>query len=54
VKLHGSRSPSRGERITMFLPADKIYLFDLEGNAIPVETSGNNRELVGTAPDSAQ
>jgi multiple sugar transport system ATP-binding protein len=54
VKLHGSRSPSRGERITMFLPADKIYLFDLEGIAIPVETSGNNRELVGTAPDSAQ
>jgi ABC-type sugar transport system ATPase subunit len=39
VKVHGSRSPSRGERITMFLPADKIYLFDSVDNAIPVKPS---------------
>jgi multiple sugar transport system ATP-binding protein len=35
VKLHGSRSPSRGERVTLVLPADKIYAFDAEGRAMP-------------------
>ena len=37
VKLHGSRSPSRGQRVTLHFPADKIYLFDAEGAAIPVK-----------------
>lgn len=37
VKLHGSRGPNRGDRVTMHLPADKIYLFDAEGSAIPVK-----------------
>jgi multiple sugar transport system ATP-binding protein len=36
VKLHGSRGPSRGDRVTLHLPADKIYLFDAAGAAIPV------------------
>jgi multiple sugar transport system ATP-binding protein len=35
VKLHGSRSPSRGERVTLVLPADKIYAFDTQGQAVP-------------------
>jgi multiple sugar transport system ATP-binding protein len=35
VKLHGSRSPSRGQRVTLVLPADKIYAFDAEGQAMP-------------------
>jgi len=39
VKLHGSRSRSRGERITMFFPPDKVYLFDSEGNAMPVQSA---------------
>jgi ABC-type sugar transport system ATPase subunit len=37
VKLHGSRGPKRGERVTLYLPADRIYLFNAEGNAIPVK-----------------
>jgi multiple sugar transport system ATP-binding protein len=37
VKLHGSRSPSRGHRVTLYFPADKIYLFDAAGAAIPVK-----------------
>ncbi len=36
VKMHGSHGPSRGERVTLYLPADRIYLFGNEGNAIPV------------------
>ena len=36
VKLHGSRGPGRGERVVLQLPADKIYLFNAEGSAIPV------------------
>jgi len=35
VKLHGSRSPSRGERVTLVLPADKIYAFNTQGQAVP-------------------
>jgi len=49
VKLHGSLSPSRGERVTMFLPADKIYLFDSEGNAIPVKPTDGSKGLAGLA-----
>ena len=37
VKLHGSRGPNRGDRITLRFPADKIYLFDSAGSAIPVK-----------------
>jgi multiple sugar transport system ATP-binding protein len=37
VKLHGSRGPNRGDRITLRFPADKIYLFDAKGSAIPVK-----------------
>ena len=37
VKLHGSHGPSRGERVTLYLPADRIYLFGSEGNSIPVK-----------------
>jgi multiple sugar transport system ATP-binding protein len=37
VKLHGSRGPSRGDRITLHFPADRIYLFDAAGAAIPVK-----------------
>jgi multiple sugar transport system ATP-binding protein len=36
VKLHGSRGPSRGDRVTLHFPADRIYLFDATGAAIPV------------------
>jgi multiple sugar transport system ATP-binding protein len=39
VKLHGSRGPTRGHRVTLHLPADKIYLFDATGTAIPVKVS---------------
>lgn len=35
VKLHGSRGPTRGERATLYFPADRIYLFDADGAAIP-------------------
>jgi ABC-type sugar transport system ATPase subunit len=38
VKLHGSRGPRRGDRVTLHFPADKIYLFDATGAAIPVES----------------
>jgi hypothetical protein len=38
VKLHGHRSPNRGERVTLYLPADRIYLFDSEDNATPVRS----------------
>jgi multiple sugar transport system ATP-binding protein len=37
VKLHGSRAPSRGDRVVLHFPAEKIYLFDAEGSAIPVK-----------------
>jgi multiple sugar transport system ATP-binding protein len=37
VKLHGSRGPTRGHRITLYFPADRIYLFDATGTAIPVK-----------------
>jgi multiple sugar transport system ATP-binding protein len=37
VKLHGSHGPKRGESVTLYLPADRIYLFGNEGNAIPVK-----------------
>src|ERR1700731_1514637 len=30
VKLHGSRGPSRGDRVVLHFPADKTYLFDAE------------------------
>jgi multiple sugar transport system ATP-binding protein len=36
VKLHGSRGPSRGDRVTLHLPSDKIYLFDAAGAGVPV------------------
>ena len=37
VKLHGSHGPKRGESVTLYLPADRVYLFGNEGNAIPVK-----------------
>jgi multiple sugar transport system ATP-binding protein len=37
VKLHGSHGPNRGERVTLYLPAGRLYLFGTEGNAIPVK-----------------
>jgi multiple sugar transport system ATP-binding protein len=37
MKLHGSHGPKREERVTLYLPADRIYLFGAEGNAIPVK-----------------
>ena len=37
VKLHGSRGPIRGNRVMLHLPADKIYLFDATGGAIPTK-----------------
>jgi multiple sugar transport system ATP-binding protein len=37
VKLHGSRGPTRGNRVMLHLPADKIYLFDATGDAIPTK-----------------
>jgi multiple sugar transport system ATP-binding protein len=37
VKLHGSRGPTRGNRVMLHLPADKIYLFDATGGAIPTK-----------------
>jgi ABC-type sugar transport system ATPase subunit len=37
VKLHGSRGPSRGDRVTLHFPVDRIYLFDATGAAIPVK-----------------
>jgi multiple sugar transport system ATP-binding protein len=37
VKLHGSRGPNRGDRIVLHFPADKIYLFDATGSAIPAK-----------------
>jgi multiple sugar transport system ATP-binding protein len=39
VKLHGSHGPTRGHRVTLHFPADKIYLFDATGAAIPVKIS---------------
>jgi multiple sugar transport system ATP-binding protein len=40
VKLHGSRGPTRGERVTLHFPADRIYLFDANGSAIPTHLAG--------------
>ncbi len=37
VKLHGSRGPTRGNPVMLHFPADKIYLFDATGAAIPVK-----------------
>jgi multiple sugar transport system ATP-binding protein len=37
VKMHGSQGPKRGDRVTLYLPADKIYLFSNDGNAISVK-----------------
>jgi multiple sugar transport system ATP-binding protein len=37
VKLHGSHGPMRGNRVMLHLPADKIYLFDATGGAIPTK-----------------
>ena len=37
VKLHGSRGPNRGDRVVLHFPADKIYLFDATGSAIPAK-----------------
>jgi multiple sugar transport system ATP-binding protein len=37
VKMHGSQGPKRGDRVTLYLPADKIYLFADDGNAITVK-----------------
>jgi multiple sugar transport system ATP-binding protein len=34
VKLHGSHGPRRGERVTLFLPAERIYLFGKDERAI--------------------
>ncbi len=36
VKLHGSHRPTRGERITLHLPAKRIYLFGADERAIPL------------------
>jgi multiple sugar transport system ATP-binding protein len=40
VKLHGSRGPIRGERVTLHFPADRVYLFDADGFAIPSRVIG--------------
>jgi len=40
VKLHGSRGQTRGQRVTLHFPADKIYLFDANGSAIPSRPIG--------------
>jgi multiple sugar transport system ATP-binding protein len=37
VKLHGSGSPTRGNSVMLHFPADKIYLFDATGAAVPVK-----------------
>jgi multiple sugar transport system ATP-binding protein len=37
VKMHGSQGPKRGDRVTLYLPADKIYLFASDGTAISVK-----------------
>lgn len=34
VKLHGSRGPTRGERVTLHFPADKVHLFDAGESAV--------------------
>jgi multiple sugar transport system ATP-binding protein len=34
VKLHGSYSPKRGEKITLFLPADRIHVFGADDRAL--------------------
>ncbi len=39
VKLHGSRGPARGHRVTLHFPTDKICLFDATGAAVPVKVS---------------
>jgi multiple sugar transport system ATP-binding protein len=40
VKLHGSRGPTRGERVTLHFPVDRIYLFDADGSVIPSRPKG--------------
>jgi hypothetical protein len=37
VKMHGSQGPKRGDCVTLYLPADKIYLFANDGSAIQVK-----------------
>jgi multiple sugar transport system ATP-binding protein len=34
VKLHGTYGPQRGQRVTLFLPAERIYLFGKDERAI--------------------
>jgi ABC-type sugar transport system ATPase subunit len=36
AKIQGSKAPGRGENIVLRFPAEKIYLFDAEKNAIPI------------------
>jgi ABC-type sugar transport system ATPase subunit len=36
AKLQGSRSPERGENVVLHFPADKLYLFDAQDNAIRI------------------
>jgi ABC-type sugar transport system ATPase subunit len=36
AKLQGSRSPQRGENVVLHFPADKLYLFDAQENAIRI------------------
>ncbi len=40
VKLHGSRGPTRSERVSLHFPPDKIYLFDANESAIPSRPIG--------------
>jgi len=36
TKLHGHHGPARGDKITLHIPADRIYLFDKDDRTIPV------------------
>jgi multiple sugar transport system ATP-binding protein len=52
VKLHGSRGPTRGDRVMLHFPADKIYLFDATTSAIPVKIL--NEEFPENTPKQNQ
>jgi multiple sugar transport system ATP-binding protein len=52
VKLHGSRGPTRGDRVMLHFPPDKIYLFDATTSAIPVKIS--NEEFPENTPNQNQ